>query len=215
MLNDIKAAIFDLDGTLIDSMWVWQQIDIDYLASKNLKVPDTLKDEISHLSFTQVAFYFKDRFNIDDDIDTILTTWNKMAFNYYSNNVKLKPGVIDYLKYLKNKNIKIGLASSSNLLLIEAVLKSNGIYEYFDAITTTDETKKSKSSPDVYLLAANKLNIPPKNCVVFEDILEAVKGAKLANMAVIAIYDDSSADKKDILSKLADKYIYDYNEMIQ
>ena len=137
-----------------------------------------------------------------------------MAIDYYSNNVRLKPGVMDYLKYLKKKNIKIGLATSNNLLLIEAVLKSTGIYEYFDCITTTDETKKNKSNPDVYLLAA-KLNVPSKACVVFEDIPEAVKGAKLAGMAVIAIYDDSSANKKDILSRLSDKYIYDYNELIK
>ena len=137
-----------------------------------------------------------------------------MAFDHYSNNVKLKPGVLEYLQYLKNNNIKIGLASSSNLTLIEAVLKSNGIYSYFDAITTTDEAKKDKSNPDVYLLAAKKLNIQPADCVVFEDIVAAVKGAKLANMKVIAVYDDASKDNKDILSKLADKYIYDYKELI-
>lgn len=215
MIKKIKAAIFDLDGTLVDSMWVWQQIDIDYLASKNLKVPSTLKDEISHLSFTDVALYFKNTFNINDNIETILDTWNKMAFEHYSNNVKLKPGVLNYLQYLKNKGIKVGLASSNNLLLIETVLKSNGIYEYFDSITTTDEAKKNKSNPDVYLLAAHKLNTAPTDCVVFEDIVEAVKGAKLANMSVIAVYDESSKDSRDTLSNLADNYIYDYNELIK
>lgn len=214
MLKNIKAAIFDLDGTLIDSMWVWEQIDIDYLASKNLKVPSTLRDEISHLSFKEVALYFKTKFNLEDDIDSILSTWNNMALDHYSNNVKLKPGALNFLKYLKSKNIKIGLATSNNKLLIEAALKSTGIYNYFDSITTTDESKRSKSNPDVYLLAANKLNTAPEACIVFEDIVEAVKGAKLANMAVIAVYDEASLDKKDILVELADKYIYNYDEVI-
>lgn len=214
MINNIKAAIFDLDGTLIDSMWVWEQIDIDFLSSKNLKVPPKLKDQISHLSFTDVALYFKSTFNLNDSIEDILNTWNTMALNHYSNNVKLKPGVEEYLKYLKNNNVKIGLASSSNLLLIESVLKANNIYQYFDAITTTDEAKKDKSHPDVYLLAANKLNVEPKECIVFEDIITAVKAAKTANMKVIAIYDKSSKHNKDILSNIADKYIYDYKELM-
>lgn len=215
MKKNIKAAIFDLDGTLIDSMWVWSQIDIDYLASKRLEVPSNLKDEIAHLGFIDVALYFKKRFNLDDDLETILETWNKMALEHYSHNVKLKPGVLEFLKYLKDNDIKIGLASSSNLLLIESVLKSNGIYEYFDAITTTDEAKKDKSNPDVYLLAADKLKTSPDSCVVFEDIPEGIKGAKLANMSTIAVYDESSESKKDILSELADNYIYDFNELIK
>ena len=214
MTKTIKAAIFDLDGTLVDSMWVWEQIDIDYLSSKNLTVPSTLKDEISHLSFTDVALYFKKTFNLSDSIEDILNTWNRMAFDHYSKNVKLKPGVLEYLQHLKENNIKIGLASSSNLTLIEAVLKANGIYNYFDAITTTDEAKKDKSNPDVYLLAAKKLNTQPTDCAVFEDIVVAVKGAKSANMKVIAVYDDTSKENKDVLSKLADKYIYDYKELI-
>ena len=214
MTENMKAAIFDLDGTLVDSMWVWEKIDIDYLSSKNLTVPSTLKDEISHLSFTDVALYFKNTFNLSDSLEDILNTWNEMAFNHYSNNVKLKPGVLEYLEYLKKNNIKIGLASSNNLTLIEAVLKANKIYDYFDSITTTDESQKNKSNPDVYLLAAKKLNIQPVDCVVFEDIVAAVKGAKLANMKVIAIYDDASKDNKDTLSKLADQYIYDYKELI-
>lgn len=214
MINNIKAAIFDLDGTLVDSMWVWEKIDIDYLSSKNLTVPSTLKDEISHLSFTDVALYFKTTFNLSDSLEDILTTWNKMAFNHYSNNVKLKPGVLEYLQFLKKNDIKIGLASSNNLTLIETVLKANKIYDYFDAITTTDEAQKNKSNPDIYLLTAKKLNIQPTDCVVFEDIVAAVKGAKLANMKVIAIYDDTSKDNKDLLSELADQYIYDYKELI-
>lgn len=215
MLDNIKAAIFDLDGTLIDSMWVWKQIDIDFLASKGHDVPNDLKEKISHLSFNEVAVYFKTAFNLDDSIEDILDTWNKMAIYHYSNNVTLKPGVTEFLKFLKDKNIKIGLATSNNNLLLECVLKSNNIYDYFDVITTTDETEKSKRDPDVYLLCAQKLQVAPENCVVFEDILEAVKGAKLANMKVVAINDEASEDEKEEIINIVDKYIYDFKELIQ
>ena len=90
MLIDIKAAIFDLDGTLVDSMWVWTQIDIDYLKKKGYSMPENLKDEITHLSFSQTADYFKKRFNLDDSIEEIMNDWHNMAYNHYSNNVKLK-----------------------------------------------------------------------------------------------------------------------------
>ncbi|WP_143315994.1 HAD family phosphatase [Clostridium sp. HBUAS56017] len=214
MLRNMNAAIFDLDGTLIDSMWIWEKIDANYLNSKGIDLPPNLKDEISHLSFEQTAIYFKSRFNLDDSIETILSTWNNMAYEYYSNDVTLKPGVIQFLNYLKSLKIKISLATSNNTTLLNAALRSTGIDHYFDSITTTDETKSNKSKPDVYLLASRKLNVSPENCIVFEDILEAVKGAKLANMKVVAVYDKSSSYQKNELISNADKYIYDFRELL-
>ena len=213
-MNTIKAAIFDLDGTLVDSMWVWEQIDIDFLKSKGYTPPKDLKDDITHLTFRQTAEYFKDRFNLSDSIDEITDTWNNLAYDFYSSKVKLKDGVIPFFNKLKSLNIKIGLATSNSLPLLEATLKNNGIYHLFDAITVTDEVKKSKENPDVYLLCANKLNVSPKNCVVFEDIIAAVNGAKLAGMKVIGIYDKASEDQKEILTQTCDRYILNYNELI-
>lgn len=213
-MNNIKAAIFDLDGTLVDSMWVWEQIDIDFLKSKGYTPPKDLKDDITHLTFNQTAEYFKNRFNLSDSIDEITDTWHNMAYSFYSSKVKLKPGVISFLNKLKSLDIKIGLATSNSIPLLEATLKNNGIYHLFDAITVTEEVKKSKENPDVYLLCANKLNVAPENCIVFEDIIAAVKGAKLAGMRVIGVYDKAAEDQEELLSKACDKYIYDYNELV-
>ena len=214
MLTNIKAAIFDLDGTLIDSMWIWEQIDIDYLSSKGFEQPENLKDEINHLSFQETAVYFKNRFNLDDPIETILETWHTLAFTHYSKDVTLKKGVIPFLDYLKNSGIKIGLATSNHKSLLEAALNCTGIQDYFDSITTTDEVSKGKNNPDVYLLAASKLGVIPNECIVFEDILEAVRGAKLADMKVVAMHDKSADYQKHDLMCIADKYIYDFNEML-
>ncbi|WP_024614337.1 HAD family phosphatase [Clostridium sp. Ade.TY] len=214
MFNNIEAAIFDLDGTLIDSMWVWDQIDIDYLTSKNIPVPKNLNDEIGHLSFNQVALYFKERFKLEDSLDEIKNSWNDMANYHYSNTIKLKKGVKEFLDFLKESNIKIGLATSNSKQLLELVLKNNEIYDYFDAITITDEVSIGKHEPDVYLLAAQKLNVNPKNCIVFEDIVQAVKGAKKANMKVIAVEDERSLPEKEELTSLSDKFISDFLELI-
>lgn len=214
MLNDIKCAIFDLDGTLVDSMWVWSQIDVDYLKMKGYSMPENLRSEIVHLSFSQTAVYFKEKFNLDDSIETIIEDWHNMAFHHYSNNVKLKLGVKDFLNTLKSFKIKIALATSNSIPLLEACLKHNGIYDYFDSITTTDEVSNGKDCPDVYLLAANKLGINPKDCLVFEDILPAIQSAKAANMKVIAVEDNECMDSKEDLIKYADKYIHSFVELL-
>lgn len=214
MFNNVKAAIFDLDGTLIDSMWVWEQIDIDYLSERNIDVPKNLNDEIGHLSFNQVAVYFKERFKLEDSLDEIKKCWSDMAYYHYSTDIKLKGGVIEFLDFLKKSNIKIGLATSNSRDLLEIVLKNNGIYDYFDAITITDEVSVGKHEPDVYLLASKKLGISPEECVVFEDIVQAVKGAKKAGMKVIGVEDSRSLDDKDEILSLTDKFITDFREII-
>lgn len=214
MLENIKGAIFDLDGTLVDSMWVWNQIDLDYLKSKGHAMPKNLKSEICHLSFTQTANYFKERFNLSDSIENILEDWHNMAFNHYSESVKLKDGVKQFLDKLKEKNIKIALATSNSMPLLKACLKNNGIYDYFDSITTTDEVSNGKNCPDVYLLAAKKLNVEPTDCIVFEDILPAIKGAKAANMTVVAVHDNHSLSDLYEITQTSDKYIKSYLELV-
>lgn len=213
-MDNFKAVIFDLDGTLIDSMRIWTQIDEEYLGSFGHTVPDNLQEEITHLTLTETAIYFKEKFNIEDKIEDIISTWNSMALHHYSNNIKLKDNVIPFLNKLKDNHIKIALATSNSIPLLEATLKNNSIYHYFDAISTTEEVKKSKDNPEIYLLSANKLNIAPEDCLVFEDIVQAVKGAKLAGMTVYAVHDKSSEHQKDELISLSDRYITNFKELL-
>lgn len=214
MLKNIDAVILDLDGTLIDSMWIWDEIDKDYFKQLGVQMPTNLKDEINHLSFKEVAAYFKSNFNINDSIENILNQWNSMAFNHYSNNIMLKDGALDLLKYLKSNNIKIALATSNSVTLLTAALKSTNIYDYFDSITTTDEVSRGKNHPDVYILAADKLKVSYDRCLVFEDILEAIGGAKLANMKVCAVYDKYSEYNTEKIINSADYYIKDFREYL-
>lgn len=215
MLNNIKGIIFDLDGTLVDSMGVWAKIDIDYLHERGQEVPPNLKEEITHLGFKEVAKYFKNRFNIEDSEEEIMKTWHNMAYSEYKDNIKLKPGAKQFLQSLKDSNIKIGLATSNSYPLLEISLKSNGIFDLFDSITITGEVSRGKDFPDVYLLAAEKLGLHPKECAVFEDILPAVKGALRAGMKVFAVEDSStSSEERAILKELAHEYIENYNELL-
>lgn len=215
MLDNIKGAIFDMDGTIIDSMWVWTKIDKDFLEKRNIKCPKDLKEKVQDLSFIDAALYFKNTFNLKESLEEICNEWNNMALEEYKHNVKLKPGIKKYLDLLKSLNIKIGLATSNCDLLLTTALKANGIYDYFDCITRTDEVSRGKNFPDVYLLTANRLEVDPHQCIVFEDILPAVVGAKAAGMKVIGIYDDFSSYQKDKILNIADNYIYDYSALIE
>lgn len=215
MLQDIKAAIFDMDGTLVDSMWIWEDIDSQYLSEHNIEIPPTLKASIGHLSYQEVAEYFKKTFNLPYTKEEILAHWNSMAYDKYANEVPLKSGVKEFLKLLKSMNIKIALATSNSKNLLEACLKPNGIYDYFDVITTTSEVSRGKDFPDVYLLTAERLGVKPENCIVFEDILAAVKGAKAANMKVVGVYDKYAKADHNEMKKLADLFIDKYEELSQ
>ncbi|WP_315117219.1 HAD family phosphatase [uncultured Clostridium sp.] len=213
MLKNIKGAIFDMDGTLVDSMWVWHTVDVEYLKKRNIPMPKDLKENIEHLSFNETANYFKKRFNLEDSIEDIMDEWNNIALKEYSSNVKLKPGAKEFLSLLKSNGVKIGLATSNCDMLLQIALKNNDILHYFDCITTTNEVSRGKNFPDVYLLCAEKLGVNPKECIVFEDILPAVIGAKSAGMKVVGVHDVYSDEQKEEIMNLADLFIFHYNEL--
>jgi HAD superfamily hydrolase (TIGR01509 family) len=210
MLKDIKAVIFDMDGTLVDSLWVWKQVDIEYLKKRNIESPKDLAKSIEGLSFTETAVYFKNKFNLPEDIDKIKQEWQDMVKEYYKSVIKIKKGVIEFLEYLKNNNYKIGMATSSFRDLVDDVLKNNDIYKYFDEIVTTCEVPRDKSYPDVFLETAKRLGVNPEECLVFEDTLSAVFGAKAAGMKVIGVYDEHGPCTPKELADAAEHLIDDF-----
>lgn len=214
ILEHKKAVIFDLDGTLVDSMWVWHDIDIEYLGRYGYEVPKEMILEIEGMGFTEVAAYFKERFKIPESLEEIKAEWNRMAIEKYATEVPLKPGLADFLSVLKTSGIRIGIASSNSRELITAALKNHQIDGYFDCIITSCDVAKGKPSPDVYLCAADKLGVQPKECLVFEDVPMGILAGKNAGMQVCAVEDAHSADQREEKRRLADFYIQSYREII-
>lgn len=211
---DFKGAIFDLDGTLIDSMGVWEKIDREFLKKRNISIPSDYIEKINSMSFKKVAKYTIERFKLKESPEELIKEWNEMAIYEYSNNIKLKPYVKEYLIKLKDNNIKIGLATSSSRILYEPVLKNNHIYEYFDVLTSLEDVKRDKSYPDIYLLVADKLKLNPQDCVGFEDILVAVNTMKKADFKVIGVYDKYADSEVEEIKKISDRFIYDFKELL-
>lgn len=214
MLTNIEAVIFDLDGTLIDSIGIWNKIDIDYLSRYGKERPKNLQEKISHLTFRETAQYFQQTFNINETIEKIIGDWHDMALDSYKNKTPLKCGAKEFLEFLHKSKIKIGLATSNSIDLLETTLKAHDIYDLFDAITTTAEVSRNKDFPDVYLLAAKKLNIPAERCLVFEDLPVAILGAKKGGMKVAGVYDDHNKEFWNYIQQISDFSIRDYTELV-
>lgn len=215
MLTGKKAVIFDMDGTLIDSMWVWTKIDDIFLAKYGHEVPEDLHHAIEGMSFTQTAHYFRERFLIEDSIEEIQEEWNRMAFEMYVKQVPLKPGVEHFVKSSKAGGMKLAIATSNSRKLVDAVLKAHNLQNYFDAIVTDDEVCHGKPEPDVYLTAARIVGVKPENCLVFEDICMGIMAGKRAGMEVCAVRDDFSDYQWDEKIKLADYHIETYDEILE
>lgn len=214
MLENIKAVIFDLDGTLVDSMGIWKQIDIEYLAKYNIALPDDLQSSIEGMSFTETANYFKERFQIPEEIHEIKATWNEMTYKKYKNEVPLKEGTREFLNMLKSRDIKMGIATSNSRELVEVVIKSLQIDSFFDAIHTSCEVEKGKPSPDIYLLVSEKLGVAPTECLVFEDVPQGIMAGKNAGMKVCAVDDEYSRALEEEKRKLADYFIESFQELL-
>lgn len=212
-LDNIEAVIFDLDGTLVNSMWIWRQIDIEYLARYGLELPNTLQTEIEGMSFSETAVYFKNRFQIPDSLEEIMRNWNEMAWEKYAKEVPLKPGAKEFLDLCKSKGIKLGIATSNSRELAANVADVHGLHDYFDCIITGSDVKKGKPAPDIYLAAAAQMSVEPSKCLVFEDICHGITAGLQAGMTVCAVEDEYSASQREAKQKLAHYYINDYTEI--
>lgn len=213
--DEIQAAIFDLDGTLIDSMWMWYRIDEEFLGQFGCPVPEDLQKAIEGMSFTETANYFKKRFPfIPYSIDQLKVIWNGMAYDKYMNEVTTKPGLSEYLAFLKEKGIRTGIATSNSRELAETALKGLGIMEYFDSIRTSCEVKQGKPAPDIYLLVAKDLGVEPGRCLVFEDVPAGLTAGNRAGMRTCAVEDNFSVHMEKEKRELSSFWVSDYRAMI-
>ncbi|MCL2051757.1 MAG: HAD family phosphatase [Lachnospiraceae bacterium] len=215
MLENIDALIFDLDGTLVDSMWIWRDIDVEYLKRYNITTPANIQLEVEGMSFTETALFFKEKFAIPDDAETIKSDWNKLAVKKYMTEVPMKPGAVDFLEFALLKGFKMGIATSNSIELVNQITNVHGLDKYFPVIKTSCEAKKGKPAPDIYLLVAETLKVKPERCLVFEDIVPGIIAGKSAGMKVCAVDDINSQATLAEKKRLADYYIYHYDEILR
>jgi len=213
-LKKIDCAIFDLDGTLLDSMGMWRDIDIAFFARDNMELPDDYLKFVSVMSLPEAADYTIERFNMSYTPEEVLDFWNTAAQQKYDHEVPLKDGAAEYLNHLKENGVKIALATASMPHFFEPALRRLGVWELFDYAVCARLVGLTKGTPEIYLHCAEKLGVPAENCAVFEDVLEGIKGAKAAGMTAIGMF-DARAENPQEIERLSDKYIHSFSEMME
>lgn len=212
---DFQCAIFDLDGTLINSTGVWNKVDEDFFNRRNVIMPPEFPQVIKTHTLMSGAVYIKDRLSLPESPEDIVKEWHDAAVYAYHNDVRIKPYVKELLELLKNSyGYKIGLATSNAHELYDQCLINNGIYDYFDSFTQSDEVERLKGFPDIYEKSAERMGVPKEECIVFEDVYQAVKGARMGNFFTVAVEDSASADDREEIIKIADVYIKSFRELV-
>ena len=214
MLEGIKGIIFDLDGTMVDSMWMWRGIDNEFMAAHDLEMTDELELAIEGMSFKETAEYFVRTYPLKESVEELMDIWVQMAIEKYRHEVPVKPGLMHFLQEMKSRGIRMGIATSNARILLDAVAEAHGFYDYMDDVLTANEVKRGKPAPDVFLAVAEKIGVAPADCLVFEDIPQGIRAGLAAGMKVCAISDEYSKLQEKEKRELADYYIDSYEQVL-
>lgn len=213
-LKRIQGAIFDLDGTLLDSMGIWEEIDRRFLERRNIPLPEDYVDKINAMEFPQAAAYTVQRFGLKETPKELMEEWNQLSRTAYAQEIQLKPMAKEYLESLARRGVQLGVATSSTRDLFVPALRRNGVLSLFSSFTTTAEVSRGKGFPDVYWRAAEKLGLPPADCAVFEDVLPGIQGANQGGFLSVGVYDPSSQQEKCQIRREAQIFIHSYAQLL-
>ena len=208
----IKGAIFDFDGTLFNSMYVWHAVGEEYLKSHGKIAKPGFRDTVKSMSLLESAYYVRDVYGVDKPAQTIANEVNALVEKHYFNDVQPKKGLVNFIKELKAQDIKLCVATATDKYMIEAALKRCGLRDMFSAIFTCTEVGASKKEPTIYREALKFLGTDRKNTMIFEDAIYAVKTAKADGFYVTGVYDEYERETS-LVEELADLYIRDYEDM--
>ena len=213
MIN-IKGVIFDLDGTLLDSMWLWGDIAERYLKSHGATVRPGFREALRTLNTEEEAQYYIDEYGVDMPVEEVMRGRDSMMLELLLSEVQLKTGVMSVLERLREKGIKMCLATATDIWLVEPSLEKHDIAMYFERVFTCTEENTSKKSPEIYFRAAKFMGTAANETLVVEDALYAMETAKKAGFIVAGVYDKVSDDEQEKIKSICDYYWIHIDEML-
>ena len=215
-LHRIRAVIFDVDGTLLDSMPMWNRITYDYAEYKGIYAPPGLSKVMNEMCLEQCAAYYKDKLGAKGTVEEIAAEIVDMAAEKYRVSVPEIPGAAAFLRTLRSRGIHTALATASDLTTLRPALERLHMAEHLEAAESCTTIGKSKEHPDIYLKCAADFGALPRECVVFEDALYAVRTAKKAGFAVVGLLTaDLTPEEKAEFTALCDRCIPDYTAWLR
>ena len=209
----IKGAIFDLDGTLLDSMFIWDTIGEEYLRSLGKEPHEDLKETFMTLTLEEAAEYYREHYGVSLSVKEIVDGVNAMVEQTYRTKVTLNPGIAEYLAWLKENGVRMCVATVTDRYLVEKTLERLGVRHYFSEIFTCAEVGFGKDKPIIYQKALEHLGTEKRDTYVFEDLPFALNTAKTDGFPTVGVYDRHEAHQ-DELKGLADYYIFDFTDPI-
>ena len=209
----LTGAIFDLDGTLLDSMFIWDTIGENYLRTLGKEPHEDLKETFMTLTLEEAAEYYREHYKVTLSVTEIVDSINAMVEGIYRTKVTLKPGVTDYLRLLKERGVKKCVATVTDRYLVEDTLERLGILHYFSEIFTCAEIGYGKDKPIIYQKALEHLGTAKEETFVFEDSLFALETAKADGFPTIGVYDVHESRQEE-MKRLADCYVRSFEEPV-
>ena len=210
----IRGAIFDVDGTLLDSMFIWDTIGELYLRSIGYQPKENLNETFKNMSLRQAARYYQTEYGVTLSIDEIMDGVNAMLERYYRFEVPLKPGVAELLERLRQSGVKLCIATATDRHLVEAALDRCGVLSCFGEIFTCNEVGHGKDEPDIFEAALRFLGTRKEETIVFDDALYAVRTAKEAGFLVAAVYDSHERSQAEVRAR-SDLYLEDLTQLVE
>lgn len=208
-----KAYLFDLDGTLVDSMGKWAEKMLHILNEEKIDYPPDIINRITPLGDVGTAKLFSEM-GVPGTVDEIITRMNDYAVPQYTYHIVTKPGVAEYLRKLKSENAILAVLTASPHCTTDVCLKRNGVYDLFDKVWSVSDLGMVKSQPEIYADAADRLGVPLSSLTFFDDNLIALTAAKKAGVFCVGVYDASSDEFSDRIRSMCDRYIRSFEELI-
>lgn len=207
----ISGAIFDVDGTLLDSMFIWDTIGESYLRSIGYEPRENLKEVLQNMSLWQAACYYRKEYGVTLDEEEIMEGVNAMLERYYRCELPLKPGMAELLMQLHREGVKLCIATATDRYLVEAALSRLGVLSCFSGVFTCSEVGHGKDEPYIFETALAFLGTEKAETVVFDDALYAIRTAKAAGFPVAAVYDSYEAGQAEVRA-LSDLYLEEVSQ---
>lgn len=205
----LTGAIFDLDGTLLDSMSIWDTVGEAYLLAQGRQPEEGINLKFRSMSLRQAAVYYQTAYGVTDSAEEIMAGVNRMVERFYRTEVRPKPGVPGFLEALRRRGVPMCVATATDRYLVEDALTHAGIRDYFSAVFTCTEVGHGKDEPHIYEAALAYLGTPKAETPVFEDVLHAVRTAKEAGFPVVAVW-EGTEQRREAVRALADVFLEDF-----
>ena len=205
----IQGVIFDFDGTLFDSMFIWDTAGEVYLRSIGKEPEADLQKFLKPMSLLQSAQYIREKYDIPLSVEEIMDGVNRTVEGFYFHSTQPKPGVIDFLEELHRRNIKMCIATATDRYQVEAALQRCKMRHFFSEIFTCTEVGSGKDTPDIFRKAMEHLQTDRSNTAVVEDAYHAAHTAKQDGFMVVGVYDSHESRQQELL-QIADVFLPDY-----